>query len=348
MLTHPARRLRTRRRGGRVAPIRPVTTVIVLATAVLVVCAPVDAAARRTVFTVSAPTSVYVATAGELARWTRISRHADLGTTRAEARRLAFAELLSVVWIESEAAERGIVVPDAIVSRELDAQRRQSFRSRREFRRFLRDTGQTVTDIWRRVRLTLLVDAIHDQVTAGAAGSVTDTDVDAYIAEHGTGRVPERRDVRVVITGRREDALQAKRELLGGARWRSVARRYSVDEPSREAGGRLSDLAEGTLERRLDRAVFRAPKGRVRGPVRSRSGYWVFSVTRLHPAHAIPEDEWRRTVRRLLVRRARQDELDRFAAAFAAKWRSRTVCAAGYRRNPGCSNPSFDAAAPAP
>jgi foldase protein PrsA len=224
------------------------------------------------------------------------------------------------------------------VDRELAASIRDTFGNESAFRRYLRETRQTAADNKRRVRLHLLSDMIREQVIAPVAASVTEADVDEYIAANGHERVPERRDIRIVVTKRRATAVQARRELLRGRSWRSVARRYSIDAASRSRGGRLPDQARGTLERRLDRAVFRAPRGRIRGPVRTRFGFWVFRVSRIEPEHFLPEAVSRRIIHRRLVTHAEQTELERFVDAYFTKWKSRTVCAEEFRASPSCAN----------
>lgn len=319
--------------------ISRVATVLALALVVLLVVATPGAAGDDAVFTVTAPTGTYATSTAELTHWARVARRSSGGlTSRREARWQAFELLLSFAWIEGEAAERGLALSDEIVRREFLAQKRQSFPSDRDFRRFLRDTGQTVADVERRVRLDMLSNMIRDQVVAPAAASVTDAVVDDHITKHGHERVPERRDIRVVLTKRKRTAVQAKRELLRGRTWKSVARRYSIDKATNHRGGRLRGVARGTLERRLDRAVFRAPRRRISGPVRTRFGYWLFSVTRIEPAHFLPEATSRRIIRRRLVAQAEQAELDRFVAAFTAKWTGRTVCADAYRASRNCAN----------
>jgi foldase protein PrsA len=109
------------------------------------------------------------------------------------------------------------------------------------------------------VRLDLISNLIREQIIAPVAATVTDAVVEDYIAQHGLERVPERRDIRVVITRRRHASVQAKRELLHGKSWRFVARRCSIDPATRQHDGRLPGLVRGTLQRRLELAIFRAP-----------------------------------------------------------------------------------------
>ena len=168
------------------------------------------------------------------------------------------------------------------------------------------------------------------------AASVTDAMVEDYIAEHGLEQVPERRDVRLVLTERKATALTAKRELLRGTSWESVVARYSIDEDTRHRAGERPRVAPGKLQPRLDRAIFHAASGEITGPVRTRSGFWVFSVERIEPAHPRSQAASRRIVRRRLVKQAEQAALDRFVAAYSEKWRRRTTCAAEYRASPLC------------
>ena len=77
--------------------------------------------------------------------------------------------LISNRWIRGEAAERGIEVNRGEVTRAFRRQRRASFPRRRDFRMFLRDSGQTVGDIRSRVQIDLLSTRIRRQVTDDAA-----------------------------------------------------------------------------------------------------------------------------------------------------------------------------------
>ena len=192
--------------------------------------------------------------------------------------------LISFAWIEGEARVQGVTVTDEEVEASFEEQKRQSFPKESDYRKFLRTSGQKRGDILQRVRLDLLSNKIRDRVVAPATASVTEASIDAFIAKEGPIEVPEERDLRVVLTKTRAQAQQARGALERGATWKQVARRYSLDGTSKRSGGRLPAQAEGTLDKPLDRAVFRARKGRLVGPVKTRYGYYVFTVTRVKPA----------------------------------------------------------------
>jgi foldase protein PrsA len=175
-------------------------------------------------------------------------------------------------------------------------------------------------------------------VVAPAIGTVTEERVEALIKERGLDRTPERRDLRVVVTETRAQAQAARAALERGATWKQVARRYSIDVSSAHRGGRISWQAEGTLIEPLDRAVFRARKGRLVGPVRTAYGYYVVVVRRIAPARTTPTKEQRTLARELAESEAQQALLDAFVKSFTATWKARTVCARAFDFVSDCGN----------
>ena len=79
--------------------------------------------------------------------------------------------LLSSDWVIGEAAQLGVNVSEAAVKRHFDHIRAEQFPHRREFRKFLRNSGQTIADLLLRVRLNILSQAIQKHVLAAANGA---------------------------------------------------------------------------------------------------------------------------------------------------------------------------------
>jgi SurA N-terminal domain len=76
--------------------------------------------------------------------------------------------LINSFWIIGEAQERGIRVSYKQVDRTLERQRRAAFPSEREFKRFLRQSGETVADLKFRVRIDLLTGKLASKIDPGA------------------------------------------------------------------------------------------------------------------------------------------------------------------------------------
>jgi len=245
--------------------------------------------------------------------------------------------LISFEWIEGEAQEQGVKVTDAEVKKSFDQQRRQSFPKDADYRKFLRDSGQTEQDILQRVRLEALSNKIRDKVIKDK-DKVTDAQISSYYDKNkATFSTPERRDLRVVLTRTKARADQARRELAAGATWAQVARRYSIDDASKSEGGRLPAVAKGQQEKAFDDAIFAADRGELTGPVKTQFGWYVFRVEKVTPADQQTLDEAEGTIRQTLASQNQQKALDTFVKDFRERWRDKTDCRDGFVTS-DCSN----------
>jgi foldase protein PrsA len=248
----------------------------------------------------------------------------------AEVRDEVMHQLVMGLWIEGEAEDRGISVDDAAVRQDFERQKKLSFPRDADFQAFLKSSGQTEADILERVRLDVLSSRIRDEVTGGEP-KVTAQQVAEHFKENKANfKQPEQRDLRIVLTKTRGQAEAAEAALAGGAAWSAVARRRSIDQESRAKGGRLLRVTRAQQDKPLGDAVFSAPEGRLRGPVKTQQGYYVFEVTRVFETRQQSLEEAKPTIETLLVSDARREKLDAFTEEFTDKWKSRTECREGY------------------
>ncbi len=84
----------------------------------------------------------------------------------------ALNALLEMAWIHGLAAEWGLFVTHDEVKRELGLVKKESFKSRAEFRQFVKESGYTRRDLHERVRLqilsTLLQERLQQMIPKGA------------------------------------------------------------------------------------------------------------------------------------------------------------------------------------
>jgi foldase protein PrsA len=247
--------------------------------------------------------------------------------------------LISFRWVRGEAEAQGITVTRAEVRAEFREQKRGSFRTRKDYEEFLRRSGQSERDILRRVELDLLSNKLRERVTSDVA-AVSDEDIERYYERNRARfKLPERRDLLVVLSKTRREAAAARARIEAGERWRTVAKDVSIDKASRSRGGKLRGVTEGQSERALNRALFAAERGELRGPLRTRFGWYVFKVTKIKRARQQPLEEVRRTIARLLRSQREQQALDTFVRGFTRRWSARTFCRRGYRIS-DCANGS--------
>lgn len=111
-----------------------------------------------------------------------------------------------------------------------------------------------------------------------------------YEERRGELTLPERVRLRQVLTHSRELAEAARREILEGADFGDVARRYSED-PSAPYGGVQGELAREDLPEAFAGVIFALEPGEVSPVVEADYGYHVFQVTARLPGRVVPFEE---------------------------------------------------------
>src|SRR3954464_518249 len=237
--------------------------------------------------------------------------------------------LTSFQWIQGEAEDQGIKVSDAEVKKSFDQQRKQSFPKDADYQKFLKDCGQTEAESLQRVKRHLLSNKIRDKIVKGK-DKVSDAQIqDFYNKNKARFAQPERRDLLVVLTKGKAKAEAAKKALKNGQSWKSVAKKYSIDEASKAQGGKLPAQAKGTLEKQLDEAVFKAKKGELTGPVKTQFGYYLFKVTKVNQASQQTLDQAKETIRQTLQSQNQQKALEAFSKDYSKRWKEQTDCREG-------------------
>ena len=268
------------------------------------------------------------------------------GQEYAALRDQALGQLIMFNWLEGEAADRGISVSDDEVEKSFTEQKKTSFPSDADYQAWLKSSGQSEDDVLLRVRYDLLSSRIREQVTKGE-----DRVTEAQIADYYEGSKarfvqPDRRDLLVVMTKTRAEANEAKAALASGRSWKSVATEHSIDAASKARGGEMSDVSKGQQDKALDEAIFSATKGEIGGPVKTRLGYYVFTVTEIERASRQTFEQAKPMIKQLLVAERQQKALEDFTESFRDKWREQTECREGFL-TADCNNGPEPTATPA-
>ncbi len=257
-------------------------------------------------------------------------------------RNTALGATINSTWIEKEAEEQGIKLTDAEVRKSFETQKKQQFPKEADYKAFLKQSGQTEAQLLQQVRTTELANKITEKVTKGK-DEVSDAEVATYYKQNTeTFGTPETRDARVVLTRDKAKARRARAALEGGDSWAKVAKKYSVDPATKNSGGKVQGIAEGTEDTGLQSAVFKAKKDQLVGPVKTQFGYYVFEVEKTTKATQQTLAESRGTIRQTLGGQKKDKALQAFVKSFNNRWKEKTECAEGYQVPDLCSN------APAP
>jgi len=260
--------------------------------------------------------------------------------------------LISFKWIQGEADAMDVKVTDAEVKKSFAEQKKQSFPKEADYQKYIKQSGMQEADILQRVKLDLLSNKLRDKIVKGK-DKVTDAQIqDFYNKNKARFAQPEKRDLRVVLTKGKGDAQKAYDALKSGDSWKSVAKKYSIDDTSKASGGKLPAQAKGTLDKELDDAVFSAKKNSLVGPIKTQYGYYVFTVEGITEASQQTLPEARETIKQTLQSQNQQKALDAFVKDFTKRWKEKTECSEGYKTS-DCKNgpkatptPSTPAGAP--
>src|SRR3954447_15086257 len=245
--------------------------------------------------------------------------------------------LVSSEWIKQEADKQGVKVSDKEVQKQFADQKKQSFQKEEDYKKFLQNSGMTEQDLLFRVKLDVVSNDVRTKILKGK-DKVTDAQISSYYNKNKQRFAqPERRDLLVVLTRTKAKAAAAKQALDSGQSWKTVAKKYSIDEASKAQGGKLPGVAKGQQEKAFDDAIFGAQKGKIVGPVKTQFGYYVFDVQKVTPASQQTLTQTKETIRNLLKSQTQQKALNDFVKKFRSDYKDKTKCAKPYVI-PDCAN----------
>lgn len=238
--------------------------------------------------------------------------------------------LIQSQWVQQEAADQDVKVNSKEVQTLFTDQKKQAFPKEKDYQKFLKTSGATEQDILFRIKL----DALQNKLTAKIQKDqekVTDEDIEAYYEKNKKRFAqPEKRDLNIVLTKTEAKADQAKQELEDGAKFATVAKKYSIDQASKANGGKLPDIPKGQQEKAFDEAIFKAKKGEIEGPIKTQFGWYVFEVTDQTEASQQELKDAKETIRGLLKSEREQKSLQDFIEDFREDFKGKTKCRDGF------------------
>ncbi len=246
-------------------------------------------------------------------------------------RETALGELLDSIWVQGEAAERGIPKPTPKeVDAELEKIKEQSFQSEKQFQEFLDESHYTDEDVDRRVTLQILSGKIQSAVQEEAPTPSGSEIEDFYeAAKESQFTTPESRDIRIVVNKDKSQVEEAKAELEKDdsvKNWEEVAKKYSTDPSTKNKGGLQTNLSEGGVAEPLGGEVFATDQGEFGGPLKETRGFVIFEVAKITPEKVQTLEEAEPQITTQLTEQLSTQSFTAFANSWKSRWASRTFC----------------------
>jgi peptidyl-prolyl cis-trans isomerase D len=165
----------------------------------------------------------------------------------------------------------------------------------------------------------------------GGAPQPTQQEIEAYYNSHlADYQQPEQAKARHILISvapnadaKTDAAARAKAEMIqkqlqNGGSWNDLARKYSDDPGSKNAGGELGFFKRGQMVPEFDNAAFTQPINQI-SIVKSNFGYHVLQVEDRQQAHTQPLNEVLPQIQATLIRQRTADVEENFARQLASE-----------------------------
>jgi hypothetical protein len=248
-----------------------------------------------------------------------------------EDRREAITRWISGEWVIHGAEEVGVAPSDRSVHENYVQEIREEYKSFSEFEKYLAETGATEADLLRQIRVARSGEHIREKFKS-IGGHVTQADVrDYYEAHRAHYTIPQRRDLEILRFKTKPEAQKAKREIVAGRTFASIAKSSTLAQPIHSKDGFVRGLVPGYYsEPPIDRAIFNAEPDRLGGPVKIVLGWYLFEVKQIHHGRRKGFNEVKSSIRQMLPKLRFDQTLTSFTSRWRAKWREKTDCTENY------------------
>ncbi|MDI3269395.1 MAG: peptidylprolyl isomerase [Bacillota bacterium] len=225
-------------------------------------------------------------------------------------------QMVTEILVRQEAKKQGVKVSAQDVDREMKEIADQ-FPSQEQFQQTLAMYGYTEDSLRRNLEINLIVKAILEpQVEA------TDEELQAYFQDQKERYgEPEKVQVRHILVEDEATAQAVREKLLQGADFAELAKEYSQDPGSSDAGGELGWVVRGQMVPEFEEAAFTLPVGDISEPVKSLYGWHIVQVEDHQEGREVTFDEVKDQVKKDYV----ADQVAQMSGAWLESLRSSAV-----------------------
>ncbi len=188
--------------------------------------------------------------------------------------------------INQEAKKLNITVTDKELTDRI-AQITKQVGGQKKLDALLKQQAVTMADLKTQLKAQMLMDKVRAKQTANI--KITDAQIAAYYndpANKAQFVQPETVTARHVLVKTLAEANKVRALLLANntnSNWAAVAKQYSIDPGSKNAGGDLGAFPKGRMVAPFEKVAFSIKPGTVSDPVKTQFGYHIIEVTKKTP-----------------------------------------------------------------
>ncbi|MDK2855354.1 MAG: hypothetical protein PWQ86_567 [Bacillota bacterium] len=230
-------------------------------------------------------------------------------------------QLLEEEMLLREAEKQGITVEPGKVKaawEELRAGLIAQYGDAKKLEAALRKAGVTQSDLEKLLADNLKLAELYQKVTADV--KVTAAEAEKYYREHlAEFKVPEQIKASHILVADEKLAQEIRSRLLKGEDFGKLAKEYSIDPGSKEAGGELGYFSPGQMVPEFDKAAFETPIGGLSPVVKSSFGFHIIKVEDKKPARTLSFAEVEKVLTKQLEDQRKADKFEAFVAGLKEK-----------------------------
>jgi parvulin-like peptidyl-prolyl isomerase len=199
----------------------------------------------------------------------------------------------------------GVVVTNKQLNDRMDQIKKQYFGgSDKRYRAGLKQQGFTDQQVRDDQRSALISDALIAR--AGLSAKVPLSEIRAYYDQHTQNySTPQTRVVRHILVKSKSLADKLYKQVVAGANFAALAKKYSIDPGTRSLGGELT-ITRGLTVKPFDTAAFSLRTGQVSKPVHSQYGWHIIKAEKpAKPRQVTPFAKVEAAIRQQLIQQKR-------------------------------------------
>jgi parvulin-like peptidyl-prolyl isomerase len=225
-----------------------------------------------------------------------------------------------------EAENLGVKVTDEEVTKRLDQLKKTNFGgSDEKLQAELKKLGLTEEQAREEIQDKLLQEKITNKVTGSIR--VPETEIETYY-EDNEEQFTKPREVRHILVKSQQKADELYKELVGGAGFAALAKKFSQDTASAKQGGKLT-VSKGQTVAPFDKIAFSIDEGEISKPVKTQFGWHIIEA--LAPIEVTKLAEAKPTIEQQLKQQKQSGAMQTWLKQTQAKYAQDVVYAAGYK-----------------
>lgn len=191
-------------------------------------------------------------------------------------------QLISEKVVDQEASKQNVSVSDEEVNAQLD-KLIASYGGAQAFDEALNSSGgYTMDDVKKEITMKLKVKKLMEPTI-----TITEDEMKKYFEDNKTMfDQAEQVKVRHILVVDENQAKEVKTKLDAGGDFAELAKTYSTDFGTKDAGGELGYVGRGSLVKEFEDVAFSLKVGETSGPVKTDYGYHIIQVEDKKPAKA--------------------------------------------------------------